>query len=121
QPHQPHRADPVMLLAGPRSVPRPIVLGGRLDQPDGLPPARLNAIRVAGFFMNWACGLSLQDTQSGFRAYPMALFDEIRFHRGGFVFETEVLVAGVTRGWRVHEIPIAALPRVRQRSRFRPF
>jgi Glycosyl transferase family 2 len=116
--HQP--ADLGRVLDAARTMPRTIVIGGRLDEADVLPPARLNAIRVAGFFMNWACGLSLQDTQSGFRAYPMALFDEIRFHRGGFVFETEVLVAGVTRGWRVHEIPIAALPRVRQRSRFRP-
>src|SRR2546428_12106074 len=24
------------------------------------------------------------------------------------------------RGWRVHEVPVAALPRERQRSRFRP-
>jgi glycosyltransferase involved in cell wall biosynthesis len=116
--HRP--ADLGRVLDAARTMPRTIVIGGRLDDADALPPARLNAIRVAGFFMNWACGLSLQDTQSGFRAYPMALFDEIRLHRGGFVFETEVLFAGVARGWRVHEIPIAALPRARQRSRFRP-
>jgi hypothetical protein len=36
------------------------------------------------------------------------------------VFETEVLVAGVARGWGVHEVPVAALARVRERSRFRP-
>jgi len=40
--------------------------------------------------------------------------------RGGFVFETEVLVAGVARGWPVHEVPVTAIPRARQRSRFRP-
>ena len=79
-----------------------------------------NAIRVAGFFMNWACGLKLYDTQSGFRVYPIELFDDIRVRRGGFVFETEVLVAGVARGWGVHEVPVAALARVRERSRFRP-
>src|SRR5439155_363481 len=67
-----------------------------------------------------ACGLRIRDTQSGFRAYPIELFDEIRVHRGGFVFETEVLVGAVARGWRVHEVPVAALPRERQRSRFRP-
>jgi hypothetical protein len=98
------------------------VIGGRLDQPDpdALPPDRLNAIRVAGFFVNWACGLKLHDTQSGFRFYPIDLFDDVRVRRGGFVFETEVLVAGVARGWRVHEVPVAAIPRARQRSRFRP-
>src|SRR5438132_141292 len=65
-------------------------------------------------------GVKLHDTQSGFRVYPIELFDEVRVRRGGFVFETEVLVAGVARGWRVHEVSVAAIPRARQRSRFRP-
>jgi Glycosyl transferase family 2 len=116
--HRP--SDLGLLLDAVRSTPRTIVIGGRLDDPTALPLERLNAIRVAGFFVNWACGLRLRDTQSGFRAYPIALFDEIRVHRGGFVLETEVLVAGVAHGWHVHEVPVAALPRARQRSRFRP-
>jgi len=113
-------SDLGLVLEAARARRRTIVIGGRLDDPDALPPDRLNAIRVAGFFVNWACGLRLCDTQSGFRAYPIELFDDIRARRGGFVFETEVLVAGVARGWRVHEVPIAAIPRARQRSRFRP-
>lgn len=113
-------SDLGLVLDAARGRRRTIVIGGRLDEPDALPPDRLNAIRVAGFFMNWACGLKLHDTQSGFRFYPIELFDDIRVLRGGFVFETEVLVAGVARGWRVYEVPIAALPRARQRSRFRP-
>ncbi len=115
-------ADLGLVLDAARARRRTIVIGGRLDQPDpdALPPDRLNAIRVAGFFVNWACGLKLHDTQSGFRFYPIDLFDDVRVRRGGFVFETEVLVAGVARGWRVHEVPVAAIPRARQRSRFRP-
>ena len=110
------------ILAAAHDRGRTIVVGGRLEkpEPDALPAARLNAIRVAGFFVNWACGVKLHDTQSGFRVYPIELFDDIRVHRGGFVFETEVLVAGVARGWRIHEVPVAAIPRARQRSRFRP-
>ena len=108
------------LLDAARTRPRAIVVGGRLDDARALPPDRLNAIRIAGFFVNWACGLKLQDTQSGFRVYPIELFDEIRPRRGGFVLETEVLVAGVARGWRVHEVPVAARARARARSRFRP-
>ena len=115
-------ADLAAILGAARSRPRTIVVGGRLDEPepDALPPERLNAIRVAGFFVNWACGVKLHDTQSGFRVYPIELFDEVRLRRGGFVLETEVLVAAVARGWRVLEIPVAAIPRARQRSRFRP-
>ena len=115
-------ADLDAILDAARSRQRTIVVGGRLGEPEpeALPPERLNAIRVAGFFVNWACGARLHDTQSGFRVYPIELFDEIRLRRGGFVFETEVLVAAVARGWRVHEVPVAAIPRALQRSRFRP-
>jgi hypothetical protein len=113
-------SDLGLVLDAARERHRTIVVGGRLDEPEALPVDRLNAIRVAGFFVNWACGLKLHDTQSGFRVYPIELFDEVWPRRGGFVFETEVLVAGVARGWRVHEVPVAAIPRARQRSRFRP-
>src|SRR6058998_252736 len=74
--HRP--SDLGRVLDAVRTMPRTIVIGGRLDEPGALPPDRLNAIRVAGFFVNWACGLRLRDTQSGFRAYPIELFDEIR-------------------------------------------
>jgi hypothetical protein len=116
--HRP--ADLGLLLAAARARPRTIVVGGRLSDGCALPPDRLNAIRMAGFFVNWACGLKLQDTQSGFRVYPVELFDEVRPRRGGFVLETEVLVDSVSRGWRVHEVPVFALARPRARSRFRP-
>src|SRR5207249_4116089 len=98
------------LLDAARAMPRAIVVGVRRGECGGLPPDRLNAMRVAGFFVNWACGLRLDDTQSGFRAYPIELFDHVQPRHGGFVFETEVLVAGVARGWPVHEVPVTAIP-----------
>jgi hypothetical protein len=116
--HRP--SDLAILLDAARVRPRTIVIGARLDEPSALSADRSNAMLVAGFFVSWACGLRLRDTQSGFRAYPIELFDDVRLHRGGFVFETEVLVAAVARGWRVHEVKVTALPRARQRSRFRP-
>ncbi len=109
------------VLAAARGAPDTIVIGSRLREASLLPPDRLNAIRVAGFFVNWASGLALADTQSGFRAYPLALFDAIRPRRGGFVFETEVLVVAALQGWRVCEVPVTTIPRAARRSRFHPF
>ncbi|HEY7519513.1 MAG TPA: glycosyltransferase family 2 protein [Methylomirabilota bacterium] len=83
-------------------------------------PERLDAIRVAGFFACWASGLRIADTQSGFRLYPLAVFDAVPTYRGGFVFETEILLAAAARGWSVREVPVRSLPRVASRSRFRP-
>lgn len=108
------------LLAAARSAPDTLVIGDRLGDARRLPPDRLSAIRVAGFFVNWSSGLALADTQSGFRAYPLALFDAIRPRRGGFVFETEVLVAAGLHGWPVREVPVTTIPRAGRRSRFHP-
>ena len=99
---------------------RTVVIGARPSESDALPAGRAEAIVVAGFFVNWASGLPLADTQSGFRVYPVTIFDEVPAQRGGFVFETELLLAAAARGWSVCEVPVRALPRIAARSRFRP-
>lgn len=105
-------ADLPVLLAAVAETPRALVVGSRLapERPTAaLPADRLNAIRLAGFFVNWATDLRLSDTQSGFRAYPLALLDDVRTRRGGFVLETEVLLAAARRGWPVREVPVTPL------------
>jgi hypothetical protein len=114
-------ADLPALLAAASRAPQAIVIGGRLgEEPTTLPVDRVNAIRLASFFTNWASGLRLADTQSGFRIYPAPLFERIRPRRGGFVFETEVLVLAAAAGIPVVEVPVTVVPRAGRRSRFRP-
>jgi hypothetical protein len=110
---------PALLRAAAES-PRAIIVGDRLAAGGALPPGRLAAVQVAGFFVNWITGVALRDTQSGFRAYPTALFDEVRPRHGGFVFETEILVAAAARGFELRQVPVAVAARAAQRSRFRP-
>jgi Glycosyl transferase family 2 len=114
--HDPDDIPALLAVAAPRTL----VIGTRSPGEGALPAGRAEAVVVAGFFVNWASGLRLADTQSGFRVYPTAVFDEIPTRRGGFVFETEVLVAAAMCGWAVREVPVRALPRVAARSRFRP-
>lgn len=111
------------LLAAARQAPAAVILGSRVGvdgQAAGVPADRLNAIHVAGFFVNWASGLSLRDTQCGFRVYPLSVLDRLTLRRGGFVLETEVLVQAAAGGVPVHEVPITVIPRAARRSRFRP-
>jgi hypothetical protein len=113
-------ADIPRLAAVARRIPAAIVIGGRLAS--GLRPSvgRVNACRVAGFFIDWITGTSIRDTQSGFRCYPIDLFDQVGPRRGGFVLETELLVAGAWAGRPVFEVDIR-VPAVPGRpSRFRP-
>ena len=109
-----------LLLAAARGAERTVIVGNRLAGPGTLAPTRRNAIRMASFFANWTSGLAVCDSQSGFRVYPLALFDEVRPRRQGFVFETEILLAAAAGGWRVEEVSVAAIARQAARSRFRP-
>jgi hypothetical protein len=116
-----HAPDDVPLLLGAlRERPDHTVVGNRLGDTSGFGRARLNAMEVAAFFVEWVSALGVRDTQSGFRAYPLALLDDVGGWREGFVFETEVLVRAARRGRRVHEVPVSSIPSARRRSHFRP-
>ncbi len=115
--------DLPVLLAAAAEDPQAIVIGDRLGGRDVaavLTTGRLNAIEVAGFFVNWAVGLRIRDTQSGYRVYPLPVMDRLAARCGGFVFETEVLVRAGALGVPVREVPVQAIPRRTRRSRFRP-
>jgi Glycosyl transferase family 2 len=116
--HDPDAIPTLLAAADPGE--RVIVVGNRLDGRGALPAPRRNAVRVASFFAGWTCGQPMSDSQSGFRVYPLALFDEVVTRRGGFVFETEILMAAAARGWAIKEVGVAALPRAVARSHFRP-
>lgn len=115
------------LLAAARATPRALILGRRLplpgtrdpDRPQ-IPLDRLNAMRLAGFFINALTRAPLVDTQSGFRVYPAALLRDLGHLRGGFVLETEVLVRAAARGWPLRDVAIRAHPVSARQSRFRP-
>jgi len=118
------------LLEAAAEHPDALVIGGRLGHgPDGnpdepgyrvIPLERLNAMRVAGFFIDWLTGYALRDTQSGFRVYPLPLLAAARGRRGGFVFETEMLLRAAALGLPLVETPITAVHHANRRSRFRP-
>ena len=112
------------LLAAAAEAPDALVIGGRLGGPGGagarLPPGRVAAMRVAGFFINWLTGLAVSDTQSGFRVYPAGLVEDVNPRGGGFVLESEMLILAAARGRRLIEVPVAPIHFAERCSRFRP-
>jgi glycosyltransferase involved in cell wall biosynthesis len=108
------------LLEAARQTPRTIIIGDRLGTPGAIPPGRRNAHRVAGFFINWLTETSVRDTQSGFRVYPADLFRDVPLGRGGFVLETEGLVAAARAGYPIREVGVTAIYPRGRRSRFHP-
>jgi len=103
--------------------PRAIVVGSRLHDKRSIPPARYKANCVANFWISWAAGQRIADSQSGFRLYPL---DVIRgevmtcTRTGGFVFESEILIEAGRHGFPILSVPVEAIyGRHLRRSHFR--
>jgi glycosyltransferase involved in cell wall biosynthesis len=112
------------LLQHFRREPNTIVIGSRLHEKANIPRYRYNANRFANFWIAWAAGYPISDSQSGFRIYPANLLDQVSVahHRAsGFVFESEILIEAGRRG--IGSVPISIpaiyLPQARA-SHFRP-
>lgn len=106
------------------ACPEAILVGARNLQADGMPGKNTFANRFSNFWFRLETGIRLDDTQSGFRAYPL---DRIplsgRLFTGGYEFEIEMLVFSAWRGTAVKNIPVNVCyrPEGGRVSHFRPF
>lgn len=120
--HDPSDA-PVLLAAWHRRQ-RSIVIGSRLHDRGQFPPARYRANRFACFWISWAAGHPIADSQTGFRVYPrevmqMALGDRVRGDR--FTFESEILIEAAQWGIQTQAVAIPGrYPPNARPSHFRP-
>jgi glycosyltransferase involved in cell wall biosynthesis len=117
-------ADAPGLLAAWRARPSCIVFGSRLHDRAHFPPARYRANRFACFWISWAAGHAIADSQSGFRVYPRAVLElalgaGVRGDR--FTFESEVLIEAADHGHHTLAVAIPGrYPANARPSHFRP-
>jgi glycosyltransferase involved in cell wall biosynthesis len=108
-----HRPEDIpRILAAAGEHPGQIVIGARVRDKDRVPPLRAFANRFANFWVAWAAGFPVSDSQSGFRLYPAAVLKHVNvFHGPGarFAFESEILIEAGRAGVRTVGVPIAAL------------
>ena len=78
--------------------------------------------RLSNDLLRLECGLRSEDTQSGFRLYPVKLLAGQSFRCGHFDFETEVLFLAAEAGAEFHDLPVKVYyPPERERvTHFRP-
>jgi glycosyltransferase involved in cell wall biosynthesis len=121
-----HRPEDVArLVEVARRNPGRIVIGSRRAHKDAFPRARYVANRVADFWISWASGYPIDDTQSGFRVYPAAALRALSARpplATGFAFESELLIGAGWQGVRTVSVDIPALygSVLRRPSYFRP-
>jgi uncharacterized protein (DUF2062 family) len=78
--------------------------------------------KFSNFWFWVETGIKLQDTQSGYRLYPILALKDINFHTKKFEFEIEVIVKAAWIGIEVKNLPIKVTYDITERvSHFRPF
>jgi glycosyltransferase involved in cell wall biosynthesis len=94
------------LLAASAAEPDALVMGARQHEPGSLAPIRAFGNRYANRWVRIACGREFEDTQSGFRVYPVAATLALGCRADRFAFETEVVIRGVRAGLPVRSVPV---------------
>ena len=117
-------ADAQSLLNAWQTHPERIVIGSRLHDRAQFPPARYYSNRFACFWIAWAAGHPIADSQSGFRVYPhdvMRIALGPRVRSGRFTFESEILIEAARQGHRTLAVAIPGrYPKNARPSHFRP-
>lgn len=120
--HDPH--DAPSLLAAWHAQPDRLVIGARLHDKSHFPVARYLANRFACFWISWAAGHPIADSQSGFRVYSkavMAIATSGRVCGSRFTFESEIIIEAADQGHLTLAVAIPGrYPVQARRSHFRP-
>lgn len=106
-----------------REEPLAIVVGKRAFDRKTVPFSSRFGRVFSNFWLKVQTGCSLKDTQSGFRAYPVAVLEWLKLHDRRFSFEIEVLVKAAWAGIPLKEVDVSVhYPAPDKRiSHFHPF
>lgn len=99
-----------------------LLIGARNMSQEGVPKKSSFGNKFSNFWFWFETGISLEDTQSGFRLYPLHYLKELKFYTKKFEFEIEVIVKAAWNGTSVENVPVNVLYDETERvSHFRPF
>ena len=117
-----HRPEDIPLLLDAQAVrPEAIVIAARLRDRRAAPTLRRFANGFADFWISWAAGHPVRDSQSGFRLYPAAVFRDSAATTRGFTFESEILIDASRAGIYTVSVPIDTIYDKQARpSHYRP-
>lgn len=98
-----------------------LLIGNRNMSQDGIPKKSSFGNRFSNFWFWFETGINLEDTQSGYRLYPLHKIPK-KYFTPKFEFEIEIIVRTAWRHIPVKNVPIKVLYDPSERvSHFRPF
>jgi len=100
-----------------------IIIGSRDFATDNVPASSRFGRRFANFWLKVETGRTIDDCQSGFRAYPVQYLNKLQFKGLRYDFEAEVLAKAAWAGLALKSVPISVVyPKPGERiSHFKPF
>lgn len=104
-------------------LPDTLIVGARQLDPEKVSRGSRFANKFSNFWYRFLTGVKLEDTQTGFRLYPVSLIRDMKFFTKKYEFEMEVLVRAAWRRINVISVPVRVYypPPGERISHFRPF
>ena len=120
---QHYPSDIVKFIRKAEEYPDALLVGSRTLPQQKLRKGTGFANKFSNFWFRFITGVTLSDTQSGFRLYPLILIRNIGFVTRKYEFELEVLIRSAWRNIQLISIPIQVFyPAKEERiSHYRPF
>ena len=118
-----HYSDDILVFLNELEIEEKpsLLIGNRNMGQDGIPKKSSFGNSFSNFWFWFETGISLNDTQSGYRAYPLKAIPK-KFFTRKFEFEIEIIVRTAWKGVTVKNVPIKILYDPNERvSHFRPF
>jgi glycosyltransferase involved in cell wall biosynthesis len=112
-------AEAPLLIAEAQRTGADVVIGERRFERDAMPASRYYANRIGSRALSRFLGLTVADTQCGFRLFRTDAVRGMRLRARGYDIETEMLVKLRRRGGRIARVPITAVY-AGGRSKLRP-
>jgi hypothetical protein len=120
--HQPE--DVPRLMQAAAAFPHRLIIAARMRGREAAPRMRYVANRIADFWLGWAAGHPVVDSQSGQRLYPAALLTQVSLphdDKTRFAFEADILIRAARLGYPSVAVPIDTVYHAAARpSHFRP-
>jgi glycosyltransferase involved in cell wall biosynthesis len=114
--------DIARFLEQAERTPEALIIGARNLAQENMPARNTFANRFSNFWFRLETGIRMDDTQSGYRLYPLERLRGMRFVTSRYEFELESAVRLAWRGVRVVNVPVRVYyaPEGERVSHFRP-
>ena len=100
-----------------------LIVGCRDFSGENIPDSSKFGREFSNFWIRLETGIRVEDSQSGFRAYPVRYLSKLRFLSTHYNFEAEILTRAAWGNLEIRNIPVRVHypPREKRVSHFKPF